>query len=222
MSKRYQLVIFDWDGTLVDSAARICHCLSLAAEESGLEILATDQYRDIIGLGLPEAFRKLYPEVQDSDTLERMRERYSHHFLSLEASPSAFYERVEEGLESLWRSPVKTAVATGKSRRGLDRVLDKQGWHTSFDVTRCADETQSKPHPQMLLEILEQTGVSPCEAVMVGDTEYDMEMALRAGVDAIAMGYGAHSIDRLTGYNPVLTAHHFDEVMTFLTPSVTT
>ncbi|MCL6414795.1 HAD-IA family hydrolase [Aestuariirhabdus sp. Z084] len=218
MNKRYELVIFDWDGTLVDSAERISHCLSLAASDVGLAVLEHDQYKDIIGLGLPEAFRKLYPEVECTDTLERMRDRYSHHFLGQEHAPSDFYERVEVGLEQIWRSTLKSAVATGKSRRGLDRVLNVYGWQNMFDITRCADETRSKPHPQMLEEILEETGIAPENAVMVGDTEYDMEMAHRAGVDRIAMGYGAHDISRLSPFSPVLEAHHFDEVVTFLSP----
>ncbi|WP_426417819.1 HAD family hydrolase [Aestuariirhabdus sp. LZHN29] len=220
MNKQYQLVIFDWDGTLIDSAGRICQCLALAAEDTGLDILEAEQYRDIIGLGLPEAFRKLYPGVSCATTMDRMRDRYSHHFLGREDSPSEFYERVEEGLACLWESNLKTAVATGKSRRGLNRVLDVCGWHGAFDATRCADETRSKPHPQMLMEILEETGTAPEDAIMVGDTEYDMDMARQAGVDRIAMGYGAHSIDRLAPYAPVLSAHHFDDVMAFLDRSI--
>ncbi len=216
MTKRYQLIIFDWDGTLVDSANRISECLARSAEDVGLDVLSQDTYKNIIGLGLPEAFRKLYPEIDSPVLINSMKERYSHHFIEAERSPSAFFESVVEGVNLFKNAGLKTAVATGKSRRGLDRILDLHGWHEMFDTTRCADETRSKPHPKMLFEILDQVGCSPNEAVMVGDTEYDMEMAQRAGIDRIAMGYGAHSMDRLVQYAPVLTATHFNKVIDHL------
>ncbi|MFT7388345.1 MAG: phosphoglycolate phosphatase [Candidatus Endobugula sp.] len=204
------LLIFDWDGTLSDSTSKIVTCLQEAAKTADFPVLADDVICNIIGLGLPEAMERLYPDLND-DQKDQVRRHYVEHFLAADQIPSPFFVGVEEGLATLRDSGFKMAVATGKSRRGLDRVLDRLNMRSYFDASRCADETRSKPHPLMLEELLLEMDVDADKAVMVGDTEYDMEMAENARVHRIAVSYGAHHLDRLKPYRPVLCADHFSE-----------
>jgi phosphoglycolate phosphatase len=202
------LLIFDWDGTLSDSTSKIVSCLQQAAETTGFPILEDQVICNIIGLGLPEAMERLYPELS-ADDKEQVRLHYIQHFLAADQTPSPFFPGVIEGLERLRDEDFAMAVATGKSRRGLNRVLDKLDMQKYFDASRCADETQSKPHPLMLHELLIEMSVSADKAVMIGDTEYDMEMAQNANVPSVAVSYGAHHIDRLKPFNPLLCTDNF-------------
>lgn len=211
----YKLLIFDWDGTLIDSQARIISSMQAAATELGHPPLHDDAVRNIIGLGLPEAIRELLPAIEDP-ALDMMRERYAHHFLEQNQIPTELYPGVESSLRSLHDKGYRLAVATGKSRRGLDRVLEQTGLGPLFELTRCADETRSKPDPLMLHEILEETGLASTEALMIGDTEYDLEMGRRAAMDRVAVSYGAHHLSRLQRFHPVLEVHHFPELETWL------
>lgn len=213
MSKRYPVLIFDWDGTLVDSIGRIVASMHVAAGACGLERQSNDAVRGIIGLSLGEAFQVLHPEAGDDAALqERFRERYSDHYLALEAEPSALYPGVAETLLRLRERGYLLAVATGKGRRGLDRVLAGQRWQDFFDVTRCADETAGKPDPLMVNEILAFTGRQPGQALMVGDSVFDMQMAQRAGVDGVAVSYGAQAADVLQAWRPRLVIDEFSEL----------
>ena len=187
----YQLVIFDWDGTVMDSTGRIIACMHQAGADLCLPVLEDDAVREIIGLGLPEALRTLYPGIDD-DRLARMRERYAVHFVASEASPSRLYPGARETLAALRGAGLRLAVATGKSRKGLDRVWASSGLGDSFHASRCADETHSKPHPAMVTELLAELGVAPERALVVGDTSFDLQMARDAGVDRVAVSYGAH------------------------------
>lgn len=196
----YQLVIFDWDGTVMDSTGRIIACMHQAGADLCLPVLEDDAVREIIGLGLPEALRTLYPGIGDRD-LERMRERYAVHFVAAEASPSRLYPGARETLAALRTAGLRLAVATGKSRKGLDRVWASSGLGDSFDASRCADETHSKPHPAMVTELLTELGVAPERALVVGDTSFDLQMARDAGVDRVAVSYGAHPVDRLMNFH---------------------
>lgn len=212
----YQLLIFDWDGTLVDSIGRIVDAMRLAAAECELPSLGDAAIKGIIGLGLPEAIRALYPELVESVRVERFRRLYSEHYLALEAEPSALFAGVAESLEAFRAAGYRLAVATGKGRHGLERVLAGQGWLDYFDITRCADETASKPDPLMLQEILADCQVAPERALMIGDSSFDLEMARRAGVDSVAVGYGAQSLDSLRAYGPRLAIEHFTELRAWL------
>jgi phosphoglycolate phosphatase len=202
------LLIFDWDGTLSDSTSKIVSCLQKAAETAGFPVLEDDVICNIIGLGLPEAMERLYPELNVDDK-EQIRLHYIEHFLAADQTPSPFFDGVMDGLDRLRAEEFSMAVATGKSRRGLERVLNNLDMQGYFDASRCADETRSKPHPLMLQELLTEMNVSADKAMMVGDTEYDMEMAQNANVHRIAVSYGAHHIDRLKPYNPLLCANDF-------------
>ena len=211
----YSLLIFDWDGTVIDSTARIVSSMQSAAKDLDLRCLQDHEAREIIGLGLPEAIQALYPEIS-SELLAPMRDRYVYHYMEGDTTPTSLFPGAQKTLESLHKKGYRLAVATGKSRLGLDRVLAETGLGWLFEVTRCADETTSKPHPHMLEEILAESGVSTDNAVMIGDTEFDLKMGTQAGMDTIAVSYGAHHIDRLKQYNPVLEMHAFSDLEVWL------
>lgn len=207
------LFIFDWDGTLSDSKAKITKAMQLAAEDMGWSPLDDHHIHNIIGLGLPEAIHRLYPEVDLPDR-QRLREAYATRFLSLdEARPSDFFPGVMETLDCLKAGGHTLTIATGKSRKGLDRIFSVLGVADYFHATRCADETASKPDPLMLDELLREFGADASEAVMIGDTEYDMEMARRINMPRIAVSYGAHHIERLHSYQPELCLDQFDQLL---------
>ncbi|WP_026286997.1 HAD-IA family hydrolase [Gilvimarinus chinensis] len=209
------LYIFDWDGTLSDSTATIVTAMQRAAEDIGWPRPDDDAVRNIIGLGLPEALSVMYPS-EEPKSLEAIRDRYRHHYLELDqAKPAEFYPKVKESLDSLRSDGHILAVATGKSRRGLDRILGVMGLGGYFHATRCADETASKPNPLMLQELLAELVVPASEAVMVGDTEYDMDMGRRAGMARLAVSYGAHKPERLYPYAPDLCMDCFSEILSW-------
>lgn len=213
--RRYRLVVFDWDGTLMDSAQKIVNCFRAAALDTGLPAPEPERVRDIIGLGLREALVELFPDA-DEAALARVGSSYRDHFVERDQTAMNLFPGVMEGLNTLKSERFVLAVATGKARRGLDRVLDETGTRHLFDTTRCVDEAQSKPHPRMLLDILAETGVGPRESLMVGDTTFDLRMAAAAGMDALAVGYGAHAVSPLRQENPVGCLNEFNEVVQWI------
>ncbi|MFC1749482.1 HAD family hydrolase [Pseudomonadota bacterium] len=202
MVKPYELIVFDWDGTLMDSVAKIVASLRAAAVEAGLPALKDEQLRNVIGLGMQEAFEALYPNVEEKQQA-RFVDSYRHHFVVVCPKPEALFEGVRELLNALSQQPLRLGVATGKSRKGLDRVLANTGCGGYFHATRCADESRSKPNPHMLLELIEELGVEPDKTLMIGDSEYDMAMANAAGTDALAVTYGVHEPQRLGLHEPL-------------------
>jgi phosphoglycolate phosphatase len=198
----YKLIVFDWDGTLMDSEARIVACIHAAFADLGLPLPSADAARDIIGLGLDEAMAVLMPGAGPQGRLALI-ERYRHHFLVDNETPSELFPGVAQVLDWLHTREYLLAVATGKSRHGLDLVLSSSGLGGHFVATRCADETFSKPHPEMLLQLMDELGVGGGETLMVGDTEYDMQMARNAGAHALAVCYGVHSPERLLAHGPL-------------------
>lgn len=207
-----RLFIFDWDGTLSDSVGRIVICLRRAALGLGLEDLGDEAFSDVIGLGLPQAIEQLYPDL-DTDGVERFRVGYATHYIAEDVVPSSLFPKAQEVLEELRARGHYLAVATGKSRRGLERVLAATGMERIFHATRCADETASKPDPRMILEIIEELGAAADQSIMVGDTEYDMEMARRAGALRIGVSYGVHSPQRLARHRPSLIVGCLSELL---------
>jgi phosphoglycolate phosphatase len=197
-----KLIVFDWDGTLMDSEARIVACIHAAFADLGLPVPTEEAARDIIGLGLDEALSVLLPET-GREGRRALIERYRHHFLFANDTPSQLFPGVAETLDWLRGQGYLLGVATGKSRQGLDQSLDSTGLAGFFDATRCADETVSKPHPEMLLQIMAELGVTGPETLMVGDTEYDMQMARSAGAHALAVCYGVHAPERLMAHGPL-------------------
>lgn len=203
-----KLLVFDWDGTLCDSLSRIVTCICLAAEEIGLPAPHHDAAKDIVGLGLIDALERLFPGIE-SEHILAMRDSYSRHFVEQDREPSPFFDGVMETLESLHQQGYLLTVATGKSRRGLDRVLKARGLDNFFHGSRCADETAGKPDPKMLLELMGEFQVAPEQTLMVGDTEFDLAMAVSAGVPRVAVSYGAHHPERLLKYQPLACIDQF-------------
>lgn len=197
-----KLIIFDWDGTLMDSERQIVHCMQMAAHDLELVVPTYESVRHIIGLGLPEAIERLFPR-HDADTRELIRQGYARNFVAESAGTSELFPGALELLHELRDRGMLLAVATGKSRIGLDRVLIKTGLTTAFDLTRTADETVSKPDPRMLYEILAETRLRPKDAVMIGDTTFDLEMARRAGMPRIGIAHGVHETKALRQHAPL-------------------
>ncbi len=203
----YDLVIFDWDGTLMDSTRMIARSLQAACRDIGAPVPSESDALFVIGLNLADTFARVAPTLDES-AQEKLAERYRHHFLANEHE-APLYDGVTPMLADLHGRGRRMAVATGKARRGLERVLDQTGLRPWFEATRCADEGFAKPHPGMLLMLLDITGVEPRRALMVGDTTHDLELAANAGVDAVAVSYGAHP-DELLRTRPAIA--RFDSV----------
>ena len=215
MKDRYELVVFDWDGTLFDSIGWIVRCLQMAAAESDLEVPTESQARSVIGLSLQQAMDALYPgatEIRAQQLVKHYREHYhkdTGHRLGL-------FEGVEPVLHQLRDRGYKLAVATGKARSGLDHALNATGLTEFFDATRCADETASKPHPLMVHELLEELRVTHERTLLVGDSLHDLRMADNAGVDVVAVACGANSRAELMALNPLLCLETTPELLNHL------
>jgi phosphoglycolate phosphatase len=196
---KYRLLVFDWDGTIIDSARTIAECIRLAARDVGLTVPTMEQASHVIGLGLHDALRHAVPDLAPARTAEFV-ERYREHFRAREHSMDLF-TGMRELIASLGRERI-LGIATGKSRRGLDRSLEATGLARYFKASRCADETHPKPHPAMLLELMDELQVEAQGALMIGDTSHDLDMARAAGVDALAVTYGAHAEEGLRSCQP--------------------
>ena len=214
----FKLIVFDWDGTLMDSEARIVSCIQSAFVDVGEEPPSREVARDVIGLGLEEAVTVLWP---DGGVLQRRRvmDRYRYHFLVANETASSLFQGARQVIDVLGKRGYLLAVATGKSRRGLNSSLASTGLKDSFHATRCADETFSKPHPEMLLQLMDELGVDGSETLMVGDTEYDMQMASNAGASALAVCYGVHSPERLLRHRPLDCLRDLQEIPVWLAQS---
>lgn len=196
-----ELIIFDWDGTLMDSAARIVNCMRAAFIDQGLEPPPRERMRAQIGLGLEEALHGLCPTLGPA-RLAALMDAYRGRFLGDDPTPTPLFDQAASVVHELHRRGLLLAVATGKSRRGLDRALRESALGGYFHATRCADESLSKPNPMMLHELLNVLGTSPKAALMVGDTEFDLLMARNAGVPALAVAQGVHDRQRLLACAP--------------------
>ncbi|MGQ9658720.1 MAG: HAD-IIIA family hydrolase [Thermochromatium sp.] len=198
----FELIVFDWDGTLVDSEAQIVTCIQAAFRDLGLPEPVHEVARDVIGLGLDEAMARLLP-TGDAGLREAVAAQYHRHFLGGDQAPAVLFPGARETLAWMTEQGYRLAVATGKSRAGLNKSLAETGLHGLFHATRTADETRSKPHPQMLLELMDELGARADETLMIGDTEYDLQMANNAGVRALAVCYGVHEPGRLLACGPL-------------------
>ncbi|NLY63914.1 MAG: HAD-IA family hydrolase [Alcaligenaceae bacterium] len=207
---RYSLVVFDWDGTVIDSTQSIVQAIQSACRDLGLEVPAAAQARWIIGLSLESALYKAVPALTP-EILPEFINRYRFHYLTRDPDLCLFNGMIEL-LDGLKQEGVMMAVATGKSRVGLDRVLAKKNMGHYFAATRTADETFSKPHPQMLNELMETLFVEPENTVMIGDTTHDVLMAHNAGVDSIAVTYGAHNLRDLNDSKPTRIVDNVGEL----------
>ena len=214
MRRRFDLLVFDWDGTVVDSAGHIVDSIQAACSDLGLAVPSAERARYIIGLGLGDAMAYLLPELASAD-YPRLAERYRCHYLAGDHRLMLF-DGVREGLATLHGAGFLLGVATGKSRRGLDRALQDSGLQPFFHLSRCADEGFPKPHPEMLIYLMEMLAVVPERTLMIGDTSHDMEMARGAGVTGLAVTYGAHEESGLRACGPAACLASFPELMAWL------
>ena len=212
---RYSLIVFDWDGTLLDSAGGIVESIQEAARDLRLPVPGRETASHVIGLGLHDSLRTAVPTLPEEQYRE-FAEAYRRHFLARQGS-MALFPGVRELLQDLHAAGHRLAVATGKSRRGLDHALDSTALRRYFAASRCADETNPKPHPAMLLELMGQLAAAPGQALMIGDTSHDLEMARSAGVDAVAVTYGAHPGEALRALAPRACVASVVELRAWLT-----
>jgi len=213
--KQFDLIVFDWDGTLMDSTATIVKCIQASAKDLGLPIPDNRAASHVIGLGLQEAMQAALPGL-DPKHYPRMVERYRYHYLAKDQGLTLF-DGVREMLAELSHQGYFLAVATGKSRVGLSRALDSAKLMSLFDATRCADETFSKPHPAMLQELTRELGQDMKRTVMIGDTTHDLQMAINAGAAGIGVCYGAHPEHELHALNPLYAADSITDLHAWLT-----
>lgn len=193
--KQFDLIVFDWDGTLMDSTATIVRSIQSAARDLGLPVPKDEQAAHVIGLGLQEAMAAVMPDM-DTAMVPKMVERYRYHYLTKDPE-LVLFAGVRAMLNELSQEGYFLAVATGKSRVGLNRAMNATGLLSVFDATRCADETFSKPHPAMLQELTRELGQDLKRTLMIGDTTHDLLMASNAGAAAVAVEYGAHPLAQL-------------------------
>ena len=210
-----KLVIFDWDGTLFDSIDNICHSMLQAGQLANAPKRAKDDIKNIIGLSLDKAIDTVWPELSSAEQAAII-EHYKTIYVAADQTPPLAYPGVIDMLNKLQDSGIKMAVATGKSRRGLERVMSLTNTNHYFVASRCADEALSKPHPLMLEQILEELNILPEHAVMIGDTEYDLNMATNAGMKSIGVTYGAHEEERLKACLPHAVIDNFNQLPHFL------
>lgn len=201
MGRRYDLIVFDWDGTVVDSTAVIASSIQAACRDLGLPVPSDEAARHVIGMGLEQALRHAVPAAPP-ELVQPLAERYRHYYLARDETIPLF-EGGRDTIAELHDAGYQLAVATGKSRMGLERSMRASGMAGYFHATRTADQTFSKPHPAMLLEIMDELAIEPERALMVGDTTHDLQMAMNAGVDAVGMTHGAHPAEQLRELRPL-------------------
>ena len=199
---KIHMLVFDWGGTLMDSADQIVHCMQIAADDCRVTIPTAAAVQGIIGLGLPEALEILFPDL-NAMRRHLIRTRYAWHFVAGTGGESRMFPGAKDMLFTLKAKGYRMTIATGKSRMGLDRVLQMNGLETFFHATRCADETISKPHPLMLEQLLHKFKAQPQNALMIGDSTYDMDMAQRIGMPRIGVTYGVHPAADLLAFEPL-------------------
>lgn len=214
MAKHFDLIVFDWDGTLMDSAGVIVASIQNAARDIGLAAPHDAACRQIIGLGLTEALVQLFPDLPEAEH-PRLVERYRHHYLGQDAEIPLF-AGADAIVRQLHAADYLLGVATGKSRKGLDRVLGHTGLGAYFHATRCADECFSKPHPEMLEQLMDELGAGRDRTLMIGDTSHDLQMAGNAGVAALAVSYGAHEKADLMSHAPLGCVDSVEELKAWL------
>ena len=213
-NQRYDLIVFDWDGTIMDSTGLIADCIQRAAQEMALPIPPLDAAKSIIGLGINDSVKRLFPQL-DSAARARYALIYRQHFVPRDHE-APLYHGIRELLTSLTAPKRVLAVATGKPRAGLERAFGHTGLKSYFHYSRCADEGFSKPHPDMLIRLMEYAAVGPERTLMVGDTTHDLELAHNAGVDALAVTYGAHPRDALVSRSALGVVDSVEELSAWM------
>jgi len=203
--RNFDLIVFDWDGTLFDSTALIARCIQAACGDLGVAVPSDRDASYVIGMGLAEALQHAAPSLP-RERYRDLAERYRHHYFSRQHE-IVFFDGTLEMLNALKARNHLLGVATGKSRRGLDDVLNGSALKGLFDATRTADETASKPDPRMLLELMAEFGVAPDRTLMIGDTTHDLLLASNAGTPSVGVSYGAHDHESFAEFAPRHVAH---------------
>lgn len=219
INKKFPLLVFDWDGTLVDSIDRIVCSLQHASQHTVDISISKDQARNVIGLSLSEAISALHPELdisRDSILLEQIADAYREHYVHRNTVPAPLFSGVEDLLDNLRSEGYTLAVSTGKSRSGLNHSMNEHNLTHYFSTTRCADESKSKPHPEMLHEILAELNFSSNQTLMIGDSEHDLKMACNAKVQSIGVTHGVHDVETLEKNNPLTCLTNITDLLEFL------
>ena len=212
--RRFDLIVFDWDGTLFDSTALITRCIQAACADVGVAVPSARDASYVIGLGLIEALQHAAPGLP-RERYPELGQRYRHHYFAAQHEVVLF-EGILELLHALKARHHWLGIATGKSRRGLDEALAAVALQRVFDATRTADETASKPDPRMLLELMREFGVEPERTLMIGDTTHDLQLAANAGAASVGVGYGAHEVAAFEAFAPLHVAHSVRELHDWL------
>jgi phosphoglycolate phosphatase len=212
--RQFDLIVFDWDGTLFDSTALITRCIQSACADVGAPVPSDRDASYVIGMGLIEALQHAAPDLP-RERYKELGDRYRHHYFASQHD-LVLFDGALEMLRSLKARNHWLGVATGKSRRGLDEALRTSQLKGMFDATRTADETASKPNPQMLLELMREFGADPQRTLMIGDTTHDLQLAANAGTAAIGVGYGAHAHETFSGFDICHVAHSVAELHAWL------
>jgi phosphoglycolate phosphatase len=215
MKNKFDLIIFDWDGTLINSIDWITHCLQNAAAQCDCPIPEPQAAKDVIGLSIKKAMHALFPEA-DEQTQEQLLACYSQKYISKQINRDDLFPGVYQMLVQLKETGYQLAVATGKTRAGLQHALQATETEDLFCITRCADETASKPDPRMLREIINHINAANERTLMVGDSAHDLQMALNAHISAIAVSCGAHTEAFLQQYNPLLCLQQPAELLNII------
>ena len=212
--RRFDLIAFDWDGTLFDSTGLIVRCIQAACRDLGMPVPSDARAAHVIGLGLMDALRHAVPDLP-VDRYPELGRRYRHHYMARQHE-IVLFDGTLDMLHALKARHHALAVATGKSRGGLNEALDAADLRRFFDATRTADETASKPDPLMLHELMAELGVAPERTLMVGDTTHDLQLAANAGVASVAVGYGAHPSEDFARHAPLFIANSTRELRRWL------
>ncbi|MCU7835590.1 MAG: HAD-IA family hydrolase [gamma proteobacterium symbiont of Taylorina sp.] len=220
MNKKYKLIIFDWDGTLMDSQQKIVQTLRTTLLQLNLVDRSDDTLKNVIGLGLGEAVRQLYPEL-NAQQIKHFSELYRHIFLSPEQAAPHLFDGISNMIKKLHQCDVMIAIATGKGRQGLEHAIGESGIRSFIHASRCADETFSKPNPQMLCELLDEFSLTASDAIMVGDTVYDLEMANNIKMDSLGVSYGVHDIEYLLEQKPIMICDTVEQLEHNLLENIT-
>jgi phosphoglycolate phosphatase len=214
MNRRFDLIVFDWDGTLSDSTALIVQCIQAACRDLGVPVPSAADAAYVIGLGLHDALRHAAPGLTP-EQVPALVQRYRHHYFA-QHDALVLFPGVLDMLAALKQRQHLLAVATGKARRGLDMALANAQLHGVFDATRTAEETASKPHPLMLHELMAELGATPERTLMIGDTTHDLQLAVNAGTPHLAVSYGAHERAAFEAYQPLAVVHSAVELHDWL------
>jgi len=215
MKNRFDLLVFDWDGTLVDSIEWIVHCIHEAARACAYELPSEQVCKNVIGLRLDEALLRLFPDAT-AVTKKQLIRAYQSTYRSRPMTRNDLFHGVYDLLQQLKREGYALAIATGKTRDGLHKALEATGTSPLFTATRCADETASKPDPMMLFQLMKETGIDNDRTVMVGDSIHDLQMARHAEIESIAVSCGANSAQDLQQQNPLLCLQTTAELVEIL------